>query len=292
MALELRIYAGYFVDRPIYSDEDIKQYLDNLATYLPHLDKLYIYNQTKSDIKKFISSINASQKIEYVDAYGYGEAEIYQELVNKSIQENADFVTYIRPGYFYEESVFSELKKYLATSDLSKLAILTPMPLLACEIHERKSEAYRTIKGCRLLGALLNLHIYKESPFIKTEYYQTTFDYEYCLRIRNLGYDVVLAQNCAFRNQNYRTISRKLLFITLKAYERDIMDLYYETRNRYYLWDEYKYIDPEYIKIDKKLAHQERKEIRTRDKNYRDKFIMIDKAKDDYKEKKLGKYNK
>ena len=67
MTNNIKIYAGYFVDRSIYTDEDIKQYLDNLSTYLPHIDKMYIYNQTKSDIKKFITSINAIQKIEYVD---------------------------------------------------------------------------------------------------------------------------------------------------------------------------------------------------------------------------------
>ena len=290
MANNIKIVAGYFIDKRIKNDEEIKQYLDNLTTYLPNIDKLYIYNQTKSDVSNFIKQIPTGHKIEYAEASDYGEAELYAELIKRAIEDEADYITYVKPGYFYEESVIANIKHYLLTEDTTKLAVLTPMPLLASEVHQRKAEQFRTIKGCRLLGAFLNLHIYQESPFIKVEYYQTTFDYEYCLRIRQLGYNVVVAQNLAFRNQNYRTISRKLLFITLLGYERDLMDLYYETRNRLYLWEEYKKIDPEYIKIDKKLFKQEKKEIRTRDKHHREKFAMISKAYDDYYKHKMGKY--
>lgn len=289
MINQFKVYCGYLIDKPIYRDEDIKQYLDNIATFLPHIDKMYIYNQTNSDVSKFISMINNPTKLEYADVHGYGEAEIYQEIINKSIEEKADFVTMIKPGYFYEESVFPELKKHLFDDKSGKIAVLTPMPLLACEIHERKAEEYRTIKGCRLLGALLDLHIYQNSPFIKAEYYQTTFDYEYCLRIRQKGFDVVVAQNLAFRNQNYKVLTRKLGLITLSGYERNLMDVYYETRNRLYLWKEYKYIDPAYIKIDKKLFKKEKQEIRTRDKHFREKFQMIAKAKEDFRNNKLGK---
>ena len=116
-------------------------------------------------------------------------------------------------------------------SDVSRISVLTPMPLFGCELHERKAEEYRAVKGCAAYGALLNLHIYKETRGIKTEYYQTTFDYDYCLQTRLLGYDVMLAQNQVLRKQNYRIITKKLGFITLSTFERDLLDIYYETRN-------------------------------------------------------------
>lgn len=50
------------------------------------------------------------------------------------------------------------------------------------------------------------------------------------------------------------------------------MEVYYQTRNRFYLWDEYKNIDPEFVKLDKKLYKGERHMLKVRDKNYRDKF--------------------
>ena len=74
MANNIKIVAGYFIDKRIKNDEEIKQYLDNLTTYLPNIDKLYIYNQTKSDVSNFINQIPTGHKIEYAEASDYGEA--------------------------------------------------------------------------------------------------------------------------------------------------------------------------------------------------------------------------
>lgn len=286
----VKIIVGYIITEAIYTDEEIKQYLDNINTFISHIDTMYIYNTTRSNMTKFYESLNKYAHIEIAECPDYGEAEIYQELINQAIKKEANYVTYIKPGYFYEEESFNELIKYVATANTTYLAVITPMPLLSCQNHERKAEEYRTIKGCRLLGALVNLDIYPKTKGIKTEYYQTTFDYDYCLQVRQLGFDVILAQNQVIRNQNYKVITRKLGFLTLSAYDRDLMDVYYETRNRYYLWKEYRHLDPSYVKIDKKLAKKEKQEIRTRDKHYKDKFEMMSKAKQDYKKNILGKY--
>ncbi len=290
MENNVKIIAGYIINKPFYREAEIKQYLDNIATFINQIDYLYIYNTTTSPLTEFFERLNKYPMIEYANCPDYGEAEIYQELINQAIKKNANYVTYLAPGYFYEAESLSELKKYLLTADTTNLGVITPMPLYACQIHERKAEEFRTIKGCRLLGALLNLDIYKQTKGIKTEYYQTTFDYDYCLQIRSMGHYVMLAQNQVLRNQNYKVITRRLGFIKLTAYDRDLMDVYYETRNRYYLWEEYATIDPDYVKLDKKLAKKEKQEIRTRDKRYKEKFKMMAKAKQDFKLKRLGRY--
>ncbi len=290
MENNVKIVAGYIINQPFYKEAEIKQYLDNIATYINQVDYLYIYNTTTSPLTEFLERLSKYPMVEYANCPEYGEAEIYQEVINQGLKRGADYVTYLAPGYFYEDSSLSELKKYLLTADTTNLAVITPMPLYACQIHERKAEEFRTVKGCRLLGALLNLKLYPESNGIRTEYYQTTFDYEYCLQLRSKGYYVMLAQNLVLRNQNYKVITRKLGMIKLSAYDRDLMDVYYETRNRYYLWKEYKTIDYDYVKLDKKLARREKQEIRTRDKHYKEKFRMMKKAKVDYKQKHLGRY--
>ena len=134
------------------------------------------------------------------------------------------------------------------------------------------------------------MKIFKElSPF-KLDYYQTTFDYEYCLRARQKGYQIIVLQNQVLRNQNYRIIEKKFFFINLTTYDYDLIELYYQTRNRFYLWDEYKNIDPEFVKLDKKLYKGERHMLKVRDKNYRDKFYMMEEARFDYLKGLKGKY--
>lgn len=290
MKNNVKIVAGYIINKPFYKEAEIKQYLDNILTFINQIDYLYIYNTTSSPLTTFLERLNKYPMIEYAMCPDYGEAEIYQELVNQAIKKEADYVTYLAPGYFYEDETLSDLKKYLLTADTTSLGVITPMPLYACQIHERKAEEYRMIKGCKLLGALVNLKLYSQTKGIKTAYYQTTFDYDYCLQLRQMGYYIMLAQNNVLRNQNYRVITKRIGLIKLSAYDRDLMDVYYETRNRYYLWEEYKYLDADYVKLDKKLFKKEKQEIRTRDKNYKEKFKMIAKAKEDYKQKRLGRY--
>ena len=66
-------------------------------------------------------------------------------------------------------------------------------------------------------------------------------------------------------------------------------DVYYETRNRLYLWDKFYDFDKEYIKIDKKQQSLEFKEMRLFEKNFREKKQIINQARIDYRLKKMGK---
>lgn len=290
MEKQIKIVIGYIIDKSITIEEEIKQYFDNLLTYINQIDKLYIYLTKKVEVTEYLNLISKYPQIELAQCIDYGDAEIYKALIEKSLEDNADYVSLLKPDMFYENESFLELKKYLMQADTSRIAVITPMPLFGCELHERKAEEFRAIKGCNAYGALLNLKIYQETKGIKAEYYQTTYDYDYCLQARLLGYDVMLAQNLVLRKQNYKIITKKIGFISLSMFERDLMDVYYETRNRYYLWDEYKTLDKEYVALDKKLAKKEHQEIRAKDKNYKEKFIMIDKARKDYKKGKQGPF--
>ena len=290
MEKQIKIIVGYIIDKSITIEEEIKQYFENLLTYVNQIDKLYIYLTKNVEISGYLNLISKYPQIEIAKCIDYGDAEIYKELIEKAICEQADYITILKPDMFYENESFLELKKYLMQSDVSRISVITPMPLFGCELHERKAEEFRAIKGCNAYGALLNLHIYKETKGIKSEYYQTTFDYDYCLQTRLLGYDVMLAQNLVLRKQNYKIITKKIGFISLSMFERDLMDVYYETRNRYYLWEEYKTLDRDYVVLDKKLAKKEQQEIRAKDKNYKEKFMMIDRARQDYKKGVLGPF--
>lgn len=291
MEKQIKVIVGCIINKSIIIEEEVKQYYENVLTYINQIDKLYIYLTKEVDVSKFLTYLTKYLNVEIAKCIDYGDAEIYKALIDKAIEDGADYITLLKPDMYYENEAFLELKKYLMQSDVSRISILTPMPLFGCELHERKAEEFRAIKGCQAYGALLNLHIYKETRGIKTEYYQTTFDYDYCLQTRLLGYDVMLAQNLVLRKQNYKVLTKKIGFITLTTFERDLMDVYYETRNRYYLWEEYKTLDYDYVKLDKKLAKKEQQEMRAKDKNYKEKFILIDRARIDYKNGVLGRFN-
>ena len=286
----MKLLVHLIINKVIRNQEEIKEYVKNVESYINHIDGLYIYNTTKNDLTTFYEALNKYDNIQYTDMPDYGQVKNYSVVLEKSKKENANFSVILELGYYYEEDVFLTMKRYLLEHDYSKIAILTPMPLFGCQIYERKSEEIRPVKGCRILGTFINMDIYNQSNGFDLEYYQTTFDYDYCLEQRHKGNFVMLMQNEILRNSNYKVIEKKILFTTVSTYEKDLMELYYETRNRMFLWDKYKNIDPTYISIDKKLYKDEKKEMKLKDKNYREKFAMIELAITDYRKGIRGKY--
>ena len=78
-------------------------------------------------------------------------------------------------------------------------------------------------------------------------------------------------------------IERTIMLQKFSTYEKPIKELYYETRNRHYLWKEYQGIDDEYVKADKRSFKREVREIKFIDPQYELKREVIRQAKRDYR---------
>lgn len=286
----MKIVGGLLINRVIRGREERNEYLKYLESFVPYVDKLFVLNVTKQDLTEFYEGLKHYQKVEIADYDDMGEAYNYKILLEKALEEKATHELIMELGYYFEEGCFNNIRKYLLEKGLKDVAIITPAPLYGCQLHERKPEYYREVMGCKLVGTLVNLDIYQELGGFDLEYYQTTFDYDFCIRARLADKKILFLQNEVLRNVNYRLIERKIFFTTLTTYDKDPMELYYEIRNKLYLWNKYKYLDPAYIKLDKRITKGEINEMRTRDKGYRDKKIMIDIAKRDYKKGIRGKF--
>ncbi len=289
--IDIKINVALLIRKRMIDDVDIKEYVREVTTYISHINQLYIYNMTGQDLSPFYSLLTKYDNISYTNCSDYGEAYDYEIAYENLKKAGADYGVVLELGYYYEEETFLALKRYLiehATKD--KIAVLTAMPLRGCEMHMRQAEDSRACMGCNLVGTLVDLNIFSLLKGLKLEYYQTTFDYEYCLKARANGYKVILLQNYVFRNNNYKVLEKKFWFLKLTTFDYDLMDIYYQTRNRFYLWDEYEKIDPKYVKLDKKLYRGERHMMKVRDKNYHDKFYMMEEAHFDYLRGIKGKY--
>lgn len=285
------INAALIINKRIVDNVEEKEYVRHIETYVRNVDNLYIYNITNQDLSSFYEKLSKYDNVLYTEMEDYGQVQNYQFILEHFLDTKCDFGVILELGYYYEEDAFLTLRRYVTENDSSKMAIVTPLPLRGCELFLTNVEDVRNCKGCNMVGTLINMKIFEELSPLKLEYYQSMFDYEYCLRARHNGYNIVLLQNQVLRNQNYTSIERKVFMVTLTTYDYDLMDLYYQTRNRFYLWDEYKDIDPAYIKLDKKLYRGERHVMKVRDRNYRDKFYMMNEAQYDYLKGKKGKYN-
>ena len=131
---QVKIVVGYLITQSINLESEIKQYYENLLTFINQVDKVYIYLTKEVDISKFITYLTKYPYVEIAKCIDYGDAEIYKALIDKAIEDNADYVTLLKPDMYYENESFLELNKYIMQSDVSRISILTPMPLFGCEL--------------------------------------------------------------------------------------------------------------------------------------------------------------
>lgn len=258
----MKLIANLFITKKIKDGEDVKKYASDIATYIPYVDKLIIYNMIKDDLTPFLQYISKYNNIEYAECTNYGEVNNYKRAMLKSKDENADFAVILEQDYFYEEDAFLSLKRIILDWNNGELpCVLSPFPKFTCEMFSPSEEELRTVKGVRLVGTFINVKDYFESDGFLDIYYETTFDYDYCITSRINGKKIYVANNLVIRNRNFKILTKKILTFEISSYEKEPMKLYYETRNRYYLWEKFKYLDPEYISIDKKLFKGEKKEM-------------------------------
>ncbi len=286
----MKFVAYLLLYKRIEGSEILDRTITDMLTYSKDVDTLYIFNYHKYPQSTLIDVLKMYKNIEYVDLPNKGQVANYSDAINHAIQVGADYASILETGYFYEDGAFREIKRMIIQEEINETAaVITPIPVLTCEAKSDTKEVSREVKGANLTGAFINLNIYKKTDGFYLPYYQTTFDYDYCLTVRQMGYKVMLMNNLILRNRNFKMLTKSFLWHNYHGYAREIYDVYYETRNRMYLWDKFKNIDPEYIKLDKKIQSAEFKEMRVFEKKFREKKEIIKQARLDYRLGKMGK---
>jgi rhamnosyltransferase len=286
----MKFVAYLLLYKRIEGSELLNQTVADMLTYSKEVDTLYIFNYHKYPQSTLIDVLKMYKNIEYVDLPNKGQVANYSDAINHAIKMNADYATILETGYFYEDNSFHEIKRIIIQKEIDdNVAVVSPIPVLTCESKNDTKENSREVRGVHLTGTFININIYKQTEGFYLPYYQTTFDYDYCLTVRQMGYKVLLMNNLILRNRNFKTLTKNLLWHQYYGYAREIYDVYYETRNRMYLWEKFKNVDPQYIKIDKKIQSAEFKEMRLFEKKFKEKKEIIKQARLDYRLGKMGK---
>lgn len=290
MERKIEFVAYLLLYKSIVGSEQLKETYEDILTYAKDVDKLYIFNFSKNGQSLLFDSLERFDFIEYASPTSNGEAADFKLAMRHAIKIGAKYVTIMQQGYFFEDGGYLQLKRHIIEGDVKdNAAVVSAYPLFTCEEKGNEKLISRPIKGCHLVGTIINVDIYKALDGFDESYYETTFDYDYCLNARQNNYEVILYNNIILRNRNFKQISRRVFGHVVYSYTTDIYKLYYETRGRRYLWDKYQKFDAEYVKLDKKLQAKEWKEMRIIEKGFRDKKEIIQQARMDYRLGRKGK---
>lgn len=279
-----------FVRKEYLEETDLHNLEDDLKTYIHEFDHFVVFDISGVNNRYLEKFLVKEYQAEYIYNSDQGEAINWRNALIKANVMHADYVMLLEEGFYFEANAIAHMKDYINQNKETPIGVLTPRPLYSIAYFNPVPDAYRYVKGCKLIGTLINANLYQKSKGFKLEYYQGYVDYEYCLQVRSLKHVIVYLENEVSRSRNFKLVEKKILGMRFKMYERDLIYLYYETRNRHYMYDEYETTEPEFIVKDKTAFKHEMREIRLSDPKSREKIAMIKAGLRDYQDKKTGKY--
>lgn len=274
--------------------------MDNIKSYINDLDKLYVVDNSD---KKNLSLNFDDKKIEYISnggnkgiayALNVGAMRAYSEKFDwlLTMDQDSKFVD----GHF--KKMISYVKEYKSNNLISEsLNFEFDKVGVISALQRTKVNEADELQGLNFplvvmtSGNLINLNIYNEIGGFNEDYFIDCVDFDYCLKVKKNFYEVIQLYSVELEH-NLGDIKEinffgKHLHVTNHNYIRR----YYISRNRHYLYDEYKDIFKEYCDAELGLNKREMVKIILFEKNKLRKIRSIYRGYRDYKKGVIGKYS-
>ncbi len=187
--------------------------------------------------------------------------------LNQGIQlilDNEQFKDIEWIATFDQDSKISEdffrrlLQVYDTLSDKEKVAILAPNWVDENLLHEEMvgnnqvpalSDVFEP-KTVITSGSLIRKSVFKEIGLFIEEYFIDFLDIEFCLRARDKGYKIILAQSVSMVHNLGNTERHNLLGSRVMATNHNYIRRYYITRNRILTYKKYFKSEKEWLRED------------------------------------------
>lgn len=262
--------------------------IENIKSYVNNLNKLFIVDNSETKNNDLVEKIKSlSSKCNYIDNHGnQGIAQALNIGVNNAIEDGANWLLTMDQDTGFNHGDTQTVYEQLTIVDINQIAIVAPSHFSNNEDKPFYNEIVMTS------GNFLNLHLVQKVGKFNENLFIDSVDTEYCLRIYNKGYKIKRIPSVVL-NHNLGDIKRyKVLGINFTPTNHNYLRRYYIIRNRFYIWDKYNKVHPNFVRWEKKTTLKEFIKIILFEKSklLKIKFSIFGYL--DFKRKKFGKYQK
>lgn len=221
--------------------EDLKKVI---KSYNSIFRIIYIYDNSENEsenLKKKTYVNNLKQNIFY---YSFnknnGLSKAYNFLCKISIKNNIDYICLLdQDTVFSKDDIQSSIelisaKKYLSYNNVG---IYVPRVFYNHKNTSQKEKKqaqnfiFQPVNWAISSGSFINLSIYKKTTGFDENYFIDKVDYDYCIEIKKLGYEIVQMNQIKI----YQELGEKIKLLgILKFSEHNPLRHYYIFRNRLY----------------------------------------------------------
>ena len=221
---------------------------ESINSYINNVDKLFVIDNSERRSTKYLKHLKKINKVKYIwNKTNKGIAYSYNLAAKKALIEEYNWLLTMDQDSKWPSGMLTKLIQHIANNETDNVGIISPLHKVRGFTLSRFS-GYKKVMGVMASGNLLNLDIYRKVGGFKEEFFIDNVDYEYCLHLNQLGYEVITLGDCILDHQlgNIKIIEGEAIAI------HSPLRNYYITRNTLYLNDMYNDIFPNYM--DKRVA--------------------------------------
>jgi rhamnosyltransferase len=262
----------------------------NINSYVNHVGKLYLIDNSETAVFDYQSLLTYSDKIILIhDGKNEGIAKRLNDACALALKDGFEFLLTMDQDSYFEEN---HISTYL--SCLNSFADKSHVSLFGINYEtqsETKNCIYERVKNLITSGSIINLSNYKNIGAFDENLFIDFVDIEYCFKSIISGYKIIKFSN-VYMHHAIGAVIKKRSLKNLSTSIRSIHSaarLYYMQRNFLYLKKKYKnYFSEELAEYKKDILNRIKNKLLYHPHRFQTIKLLI-KARRDFKNNKMGK---
>lgn len=227
-------------------DNDV---ISNISTYINHLEKLYIIDNSYEDNTMLVNKVIEKSKIEYISLGGNkGLAYALNEGCNKAIDDNFDYILTMDQDSYFESNAVSIMKEFINKSN-KHYSIVAPnvKSVYIDEVENKKKIAYTVLNEEKnkeaiwvmTSGSMMYLKDFEEVGKFDNELFIAHIDIDLGIALYNLDKKIIMLKDAIIYQTFGNSKPKKLLWRVVHPSFANPVRTYYLFRNQVYLLKKY-----------------------------------------------------
>lgn len=229
-----------------------KSILDNIQTYLPFSDVLYVMDNSSQDLE-FVDEIKKLTKVEYISMHGnQGIAAALKAATEKAIADGYDFLLTMDQDSKYPTEDFKYVKDYLTKLEPDVALVSINYTGSGFPSNDKGKSFVQSCPECITSGTIMNLKAYQNVFGFNADLFVDYVDLDLSFQFLERNFRLIVFPNILLEHSLGEVQNFKFLWINRVRCIHSPLRYYYAQRNSLYLK---KYKSKTYNAFFKKSRH-------------------------------------
>lgn len=229
---------------------NLERLMENIDAIYNQVSKIIIVDNTEERNPAIEVCLKTYIHIEYiVNNKNLGIAKALNQIVDYCFINNIKWVLTLDQDSVVPTNLIMNMQQYI---QFPNIAIITPCILdrndKSRDVSKSKLE-YEYVERCITSAAFTNVQICKEMNGFDEKMFIDLVDFEYCFRVRKVGYKIIKINNVVLLHQLGNLMVKKILGQKIFVTNHSPLRCYYYARNTVYFYQKHKNISLMYVFI-------------------------------------------